>query len=288
MRLLPRALICISAVISANLLLVRQAPAQQQPTLDSFDRNRLPEGLRNVPLEHLSSGALLRLDRDGDLVESPSSWSTRIQSRADTTNRAVMTAAAVALDRRVGANIRLGDDPANLPSTMRAQAEPHIARSPTNPDFLLGAFQDGRFTDGGAVDCGYAVSHDGGLTWTRALIPYISTTSGGPYLRATDPVAAIDLNGRAFLNTIGATNSQFTTGAILVSRSLDGGLTFEPPAVIYQSPNASFFPDKNWMAINNFGGTSTAGRIVVAFALFGPNNPNGAPIVRSYSDDAGD
>ncbi|MFL6595247.1 MAG: sialidase family protein [Chthoniobacterales bacterium] len=188
----------------------------------------------------------------------------------------------------MGANIRLGDDPTNLPSTMRAQAEPHIARSPTNPDFLLGVFQDGRFVDGGAVDCGYAVSHDGGLTWTRALIPYVSTTSGGPYLRATDPVAGIDLNGRAFLNTIGATNSQFTTGAILVSRSLDGGLTFEPPAVIYQSPSTSFFPDKNWMAINNFASTPTAGRIVVAFALFGSSKLNGAPIVRSYSDDAGE
>ncbi|MFL6531617.1 MAG: sialidase family protein, partial [Chthoniobacterales bacterium] len=233
MRLLPRALFCILAALSASVLLVRHTAAQQPPPLESFDRNRLPEALRNVPLEHLSTGALLRLDQDGDLVESPSSWAARIESRA-TTNGAAIQAAAVSLDRRVGANIRLGDDPTNLPSTMRAQAEPHIARSPTNPDFLLGVFQDGRFVDGGAVDCGYAVSHDGGLTWTRALIPYVSTTSGGPYLRATDPVAGIDLNGRAFLNTIGATNSQFTTGAILVSRSLDGGLTFEPPAVIYQ------------------------------------------------------
>ena len=75
---------------------------------------------------------------------------------------------------------------------MRAQAEPHIARAITNEDFLAGVFQEGRFANvGGAVDCGYSISHDGGLTWTRALIPQLTMTSGGPYFRATDPVVAI-------------------------------------------------------------------------------------------------
>src|SRR3954451_21981904 len=107
MRLLPRALIAISTALGASLLLVRQTPAQQPPTLDSFDRSRLPEALRYIPLDHLSSGALLRLDRDGDLVEPPSSGSPQTRPRAAATTRAVMTAAAVTLDRRVGANIRL-------------------------------------------------------------------------------------------------------------------------------------------------------------------------------------
>jgi hypothetical protein len=69
---------------------------------------------------------------------------------------------------RVGANVRVGDDPATLPNDRRAQAEPHIARAPGDPDFLVSIFQEGRITTGGAVNCGYGVSRDGGLTWSRA------------------------------------------------------------------------------------------------------------------------
>ena len=249
----------------------------------SFDRSRLPEALRNVPLDHLSSGALYRLDREGDLVESSEAWAARVKSLRD----ARVAAPLVALDPRVGSNIRLGDDPAPLPVNMRAQAEPHIARSPANADIILATFQEGRFASGGgAVDCGYSLSLNGGLTWTRSLIPNLTGASGGSYFRATDPVAAVAANGDLYLNTLGSTNAQFTNGAVLVSRSTDGGTTFGPPIVVYQSASASEFPDKNWMAVNTFPGTPAFNRILVAFALFN-GNPNGAPIVRSFSDNGG-
>ena len=75
--------------------------------------------------------------------------------------------APVVLDARVGANVRLGDDPAALPAAQRGQAEPHLARSAVDPEVLLATFQEGRFTaDGGAVGCGYALSRDGGFSWT--------------------------------------------------------------------------------------------------------------------------
>ncbi|MDQ3313764.1 MAG: glycoside hydrolase [Verrucomicrobiota bacterium] len=204
--------LCIALFATAPLCFAPSGAAAAQPasvTSDhrSVDRARLPEALRNVPLEHLSSGALLRLDVDGELVEAADIYSARRERSLRSTSR--MTAPILSLDPRVASNIRLGDDPPALPQTFRAQAEPHIARAPSNPDFLLATFQEGRFTNGGAVDCGYSVSRDGGLTWSRALSPKLTTTSGGPYLRATDPVAAVDLNGTAYLNTIGATNSQF-------------------------------------------------------------------------------
>ena len=82
---------------------------------------QVPEPRR--PYDRLSSGAVMLLDRNGDLVQPPARRAAKSeQSFAE---------ALVALDRRVGANIRLGDDPSALPSVMRAQAEPHIARSPT-------------------------------------------------------------------------------------------------------------------------------------------------------------
>jgi hypothetical protein len=239
------------------------------------DRSSWPAALETVPLERLSSGALMLLDRGGDLVRAPAA-AAQAPAQAE---------AVVTLDLRVAPNLRLGEDPAPLPPAMRSQAEPHIARSASDPDFLAAVFQEGRFTDGGAVDCGYSVTHDGGLSWTRALIPNLTTITGGPYFRATDPVAGIDLDGKVFLNTEGATDSAFTTGIILVSRSLDGGTTFAAPSVVFQPENNSDFPDKPWMAVNTFAGTSTVGRILVTWTEFGTTDAS--PILRSYSDNHG-
>lgn len=255
------------------------------------DRSKLPPALQNVPLERLSSGALLRLDLDGNLVESEAAWTARVAAikSSDFSKRS----AAVALDPRVGRNIRLGDDPAGLPSERRAQAEPHIARAPGDPDFLLATFQEGRFEDGGGVSCGYSVSHDGGLTWTRDLIPNLGTVSGGRYDRATDPVAGIDRADNAYLNTLGlvhATNSRGEPsfdGSVLVNRSTDGGASFGPPVLVYKEPNADSFADKNWMAINTIAGTPHAGRIVVTFTIFSNIGGMNHPIRRAYSDDQG-
>lgn len=253
----------------------RAAPVPGAAINVPVDRSRWPAALQNVPLERLSSGALFLLDRGGDLVRAAGAASS-VQLEAGT---------SVTLDLRVAPNLRLGDDPAPLPPAMRAQAEPHIARSPVTPGFLTAVFQEGRFTDGGAVDCGYAVTHDGGLSWTRALIPNLTKASGGTYLRATDPVAGIDLGGRIFLTTEGSTTIGFADGTILVSRSTDGGATFEAPAVVFRPASSSNFPDKPWMAVNTFGGTATAGRILVTWTLFGTTAAS--PIFRSYSDDHG-
>ncbi|MEP6975217.1 MAG: sialidase family protein [Spartobacteria bacterium] len=252
---------------------VQAAPAPGARMSAAVDRSHWPAALQNVPLERLSSGALMLLDRNGDLVRPPTPLGAPLAP-----------AAAVTLDLRVAPNLRLGDDPAPLPPTMRAQAEPHIARSPVDPDFLVAAFQEGRFTDGGAVDCGYSVTRDGGLTWTRDLIPNLTMVTGGPYFRATDPVVGIDLNGRIFLNTEGATDSAFNNGAIVVSRSLDGGATVSAPSVVFQ-PSGSDFPDKPWMAINNFAGTANVGRVLVTWTQFGATSAS--PILRAFSDDHG-
>jgi hypothetical protein len=223
------------------------------------------------------------LNKNNNLVRPSPAWST--QGPNGTSRQG--EAATVALDPRVGANIRLGNDPPALPPNMRAQAEPHIARSVANADSLVATFQEGRFTTSGAVDCGYSISHDGGLTWTRALIPNLTTASGGPYPRATDPVAGINLNGDICLCTLVATDPNFVNGAVVLSRSSDGGATFGLPTIAYQPPNNSVFPDKDWMAINTFPGTASAGRIVVTFTLFSNVNSEGAPIYRAYSTNSG-
>jgi hypothetical protein len=234
-------------------------------------------------LENLSSGALMLLDRGGDLVEWPAASAPEMRAQA----AAEASAAGAALDLRVGNNIRLGNDPAALPTTMRAQAEPHIARSLGSADLLVGIFQEGRFTTAGALDCGYSVSRDGGLSWSRALIPRLTQSSGGPYFRATDPVVAFGPSGIIYLETLAATNANFGNGVITISRSTNSGASFAAPRVAFQTANNSVFPDKEWMAINTFSGTPHLGRIVVTFSLFNSSSVNGAPIFRTYSDNGG-
>jgi hypothetical protein len=277
---LKRSLLALLFLLTSSVTWAQQ---EELPAKPPVDRTKLPPNLRNLPLERMSSGALMLLNRDNNLVLPPRTVSTA--------NGGIITEKAasgpVALDLRIGPNIRLGDDPAALPSNMRAQAEPHIARSIATEDFLVGVFQEGRFTDGGAVDCGYSVSHDGGLSWTRALIPNLTMTSGGPYFRATDPVVAIGLNNNVYLETLAAADAQFATSAVVLSKSTDGGATFAPPVVAYQPSSSGLFPDKEWMAINTFPDTPTASRILVTVSLFNNVNAAGAPILRVYSDSGG-
>jgi hypothetical protein len=259
--------VCAALLASTALVTAQDPPADVATPRADVDE---PHG---EMLERLSSGALRSLDANGNLVD----WS----------GAEAKIKAAVSLDRRVSGNIRLGDDPAALPTNLRAQAEPHIVRSPTDPDFLVATFQEGRYTNGSAANCGYSVSRDGGLTWTRALIPGLTASSGGPYPRVTDPVAAIGLNGFAYLNTLAA-GSNTTVGDILINRSTDGGATFGQPIVAYRAPSVNVFPDKNWIAVNTFPNTPTTGRIVITFTVFpAPGQTGPTPIMRVYSDDHG-
>ena len=275
---LKRIFLCLPLALASGLLLSLTTMAAPDPGAGmsaTIDRSQWPAAVQNVPLDRLSSGALSLLDHGGDLVRPATPLVGPLQAEA-----------AVTLDLRVAPNLRLGDDPSPpLPPAMRSQAEPHIARSPVDPELLVATFQEGRFADGGAVDCGYSVTSDGGLTWTRALIPNLTTVTGGPYFRATDPVAGIDLNQWIYLCTEGATNVNFTEGAVLVSRSVNGGNTFGVPSVVVNPDTSTDFPDKPWMAINTFAGTATVGRILVTWTQFGTTNAS--PILRAYSDDQG-
>ncbi|HUG10868.1 MAG TPA: sialidase family protein [Opitutaceae bacterium] len=201
------------------------------------------------------------------------------------------TAQPVVLDPRIGANVPVGADPAQLPADGRQQAEPHVVRSAVDPDYLVATFQEGRFgTVGGARSNGYGVSRDGGLTWTRALIPALTIVNNGPYFRATDPVAGFDRAGNIYLNSLVAVDSTFSLGAVVVSKSTDSGETFATPVTVYQPPNTLTFPDKNWMAVNDFPGTFSTGRLLVTWTNFTRNSSGqstGNNLVARSSDNGG-
>src|SRR5207249_10980529 len=154
------------------------------------------------------------------------------------------------------------------------------------PDTLVVAVQEGRFTNGAAVDCGYAISHDGGLSWSRALIPGLTTVVGGPYPRASDPVAGIDGLGTIYLSTIAIIDAAQTMSALTLSRSTNGGASFDSPVEALRSPDSTILLDKDWLAVNSFSNTPTAGRLVLTYT----RSDNAAfvnPQAWVYSDDGG-
>jgi len=192
---------------------------------------------------------------------------------------------AVSLSPRVSPNIPLGDDPTTLPLGYRAQAEPFIARNPVDPQTLVGIFQEGRYaTNGGAVTCGYAVSHDGGRSWRRALIPFLTTLTGGEYKRATDPVVAFDHQGNCYLSTL-AFDVATSHEAIVVNKSTDGGDNFNPPQIAVVRPLLTDFLDKDWIAVDAHPNSPHPGRIAVTFTNFRADYS--APIMSALSDDGG-
>ena len=184
------------------------------------------------------------------------------------------------LNPTLGPNIRLGDDPPELPSDLRAQAEPHLARSFADTNLIVATFQEGRYPDAAAASCGYAVSTNGGLTWSRHLIPGLTRTSGGTWARASDPVAAVDLADAIYLNTL-IVRTNLPQDALVVSKSTDFGQTFSQPI-----PVIPFEPDvdKEWLVINTFPNAPHANRIVETFKAF--SDPVGY-IHACHSDDGG-
>lgn len=244
-----------------------------------------PLALRGVNPDMVSGGLFSALDAIGALGGRPAP----ARARAGFADPAKGRPPAV-LDPRVGPNIRLGDDPAALPTTQRGQAEPHVVRSSVQPGLLLGTFQEGRFADAGALDCGYAVSRDGGRSWTRALIPNLTAISGGRFNRATDPVAGAGPQGDLYLQTLASVQGAFNLAAVVVSRSSDGGATWSGPVAVFESTSALTLPDKNWLAVNDYPGTPNTGRLVCTWTSFqstATGTPLGNSLVASVSDDRG-
>src|SRR5512141_2780217 len=71
-----------------------------------------------------------------------------------------------------------------------SEAEPHLAVNPTNPNNMITAWHQDRWSTGGAQGLGAAYTNDGGLTWTQVNIPFSRCSgaqpgSAGDYERAS-------------------------------------------------------------------------------------------------------
>jgi hypothetical protein len=140
---------------------------------------------------------------------------------------------------------------------LNSELEPWVAVNPTNPNNLIGVYQQDRYTFGGARGLAASVSHDGGATWSVSY-PHFSACSGGTaanggdYQRASDPWVTFSPNGTAYFISLSLSfigDASQTGSAVLVSKSTNGGDTWGDPVTLVRDIGDSdvapyFFNDK--------------------------------------------
>jgi hypothetical protein len=116
-----------------------------------------------------------------------------------------------------------------LGSTLYMNAEPEMRSSinPTNPNNIVGTYQQDRWNDGGARGLVASWSSDGGQTWHPVPLPGDSKCSGGNYDRASDPWVSFGPTGDLY--SISLSFDVFDThNAIIVNKSTNGGQSWGP------------------------------------------------------------
>lgn len=137
------------------------------------------------------------------------------------------------------------------------EVEPHVMVDPSNPNVLVGAWQQDRWNDGGSRGIVTARSTTGGASWTinsntkSSVCTGGTAANGGNYERASDPWVAISPNGTAYLMTLSVDTNPGGFGtspnAMLVMRSTNNGATWGNPTTLIRDESPNVLNDKNSM-----------------------------------------
>jgi BNR repeat-like domain len=120
---------------------------------------------------------------------------------------------------------------------------------------VVGAFQVGRFFDGGATDIGVVRSGDGGRSWDApAFLPGLTSTSGttgSPFERVSDASVAYDARHGSWLVSSIPITAAGLVPKVFVSRSTDDGRTWSTPVSMPPPAGSRVNLDKNWTVCDN-------------------------------------
>jgi hypothetical protein len=195
---------------------------------------------------------------------------------------AVYTALAIAAQAQDTPAVTLtviSSDPFTVaPGQHATEVEPHVLASGTTQ---VTAFQTGRIVNGGGTAIGWATSTDGGSTWTHGFLPGLTTgNGGGPYDAASDAAVAFDAKHGVWMIASLPISNTTATVAVVVSRSTDGGFTWDDPVNVGPKVDSS---DKNWIVCDSTSTSPFYGNCYVEW-----DNPDtGDGILMSTSSDGG-
>ncbi len=157
------------------------------------------------------------------------------------------------------------------------QNEPSIAVNPEDPRHVIASSND--YRGPGDVHPGYYVSFDGGLTWPGDgiidLSPIPQVEAGG------DPAMAIHDLDNVYFAYIAFHRTIDDVGGVYVSKSTDGGLSWNAPVEIAAN-TLTVFHDKEYVTVDATG-SPYDGNVYVSWTRFEAS----APIYFSRSTDGG-
>jgi hypothetical protein len=149
---------------------------------------------------------------------------------------------------------------------------------------IVAAAQWGRFYDGGASDIGVSVSANDGTSWTSQQLPgtTVYSTPAGPWARVSDPSVAYDARHNVWMVSSLALDASVSGKAVILSRSTNGGATWNNPINIAAAGAGQDF-DKNWTACDNTPSSPYYGSCYTQWDDFGHGNA----LKVAYSRDGG-
>jgi hypothetical protein len=173
---------------------------------------------------------------------------------------------------------RISSDPFSVgPGQHATEVEPHVLAFGST---LVAAFQTGRIVNGGGTDIGWATSTNGGTSWSHGFLPGLTKGEGtGPYDAASDPAVAYDAKHGVWMIASLPISNTSQTPAVVVSRSADGGFTWEKPVSVNPKAPSS---DKNWIACDSWSASPYYGNCYMEW-----DDPNTGEILMSRSTDGG-
>ena len=136
-----------------------------------------------------------------------------------------------------------------------SEVEPYVAADPTNPLHLVGSVQQDRWNDGGSNGLTNVVSTNGGATWQLASSqPQFTRCEGaapgspGDLNRATDPWVSFSSDGKIVYSISDSFNANGPAfggaSSIIISRSTDGGVTWQTPVTARFDASFTVLNDK--------------------------------------------
>jgi hypothetical protein len=113
---------------------------------------------------------------------------------------------------------------------------------------LVGAWQQDRWSNGGAAGSLTMVSGDLGRSWTPVVIPFSrcaggTVANGGDFDRATESWLARARNGDLYQTALGSNLATGETG-LMITRSVDGGWSWGPLTTLIRDSDPPFSNDR--------------------------------------------
>ena len=139
---------------------------------------------------------------------------------------------------------------------------------------IVAAFQEGRFRDIGSTNIGWATSPDGGIDWQHGVLFGTTKVVSGPFDRITDPVVAYDAaHDTWMIGTVALadTASGIAAPAVLVSLSINGGLTWSRPVTVANEGDQGGL-DKDWLVCDNTSTSHFYGRCYMEWDDYSRND----------------